>query len=142
MTIFRMHTVRPEFTGTLAIKAGRHPVLSIMKTAGALVPNDAYCCDSSTFQLIRGPKLSTAAVSSLLSRWCHSISLSDVLFRRSMSGAWFMQHRHNRMVKFRVAPLVSDVNTVGKSTYLRQVGLLTIMGMCGCFVPAEYASFR
>ena len=31
---------------------------------------------------------------------------------------------------------------VGKSTYLRQVGLLTIMGMCGCFVPAEYASFR
>ena len=62
MTIFRMYTVRPEFTGTLAIKAGRHPILSIIKTAGALVPNDAYCCDSSTFQLIRGPKLSAALV--------------------------------------------------------------------------------
>lgn len=50
--------VRPEFTGTLAIKAGRHPILSVIKTAGALVPNDTYCSDSSKFQLIRGPKLS------------------------------------------------------------------------------------
>ena len=31
---------------------------------------------------------------------------------------------------------------VGKSTYLRQIGLLTVMAMCGSFVPAEYASFR
>lgn len=30
----------------------------------------------------------------------------------------------------------------GKSTYLRQVGLLTVMAMAGSFVPAEYASFR
>lgn len=53
-----------------------------------------------------------------------------------------MQHRYNGMAAFRLTPLVLDLNTVGKSTYLRQVGLLTIMGMCGCFVPAEYASFR
>jgi DNA mismatch repair protein MSH4 len=25
---------------------------------------------------------------------------------------------------------------------LRQIGLLTVMAQCGCFVPAEYASFR
>ncbi|KAG5634920.1 hypothetical protein H0H81_000323 [Sphagnurus paluster] len=47
---------RPEFTGTLAIKAGRHPVLETIQTAGTLVPNDVYCDDSSSFQIIQGPK--------------------------------------------------------------------------------------
>ncbi|KAI0063070.1 hypothetical protein BV25DRAFT_1854649 [Artomyces pyxidatus] len=80
--------VRPEFTGTLAIKAGRHPILETVKSAGILVPNDVYCSESSCFQIIQGPNMS------------------------------------------------------GKSTYLKQVGLLAVMAMCGCFVPAEYASFR
>ncbi|KII94447.1 hypothetical protein PLICRDRAFT_428887 [Plicaturopsis crispa FD-325 SS-3] len=84
-----MHNyVRPEFTGTLAIKSGRHPVLECVQSAGTMVPNDVYCCDSSSFQIIQGPNMS------------------------------------------------------GKSTYLRQIGLLVNMAMCGCFVPAEYASFR
>ena len=30
----------------------------------------------------------------------------------------------------------------GKSTYLRQIALLTVMAMIGSFVPAEYASFQ
>ncbi|KAG1839646.1 muts domain V-domain-containing protein [Suillus subalutaceus] len=30
----------------------------------------------------------------------------------------------------------------GPNTYLRQTGLLIVMAMVGCFVPAEYASFR
>ncbi|KAH8823418.1 muts domain V-domain-containing protein [Flagelloscypha sp. PMI_526] len=81
--------VRPEFTGTLAIKSGRHPILeTIQKAAGTLVPNDVYCDEPSAFQIVQGPNMS------------------------------------------------------GKSTYLRQTGLLTIMAMCGSFVPAEYASFR
>ncbi|PPQ78808.1 hypothetical protein CVT25_010677 [Psilocybe cyanescens] len=80
--------VRPEFTGTLAIKSGRHPILETLQSAGTLVPNDVYCDNSSSFQIIQGPNMS------------------------------------------------------GKSTYLRQVGMLTVMALCGCFVPAEYASFR
>ncbi|KAI0935607.1 hypothetical protein AcV5_003986 [Taiwanofungus camphoratus] len=79
---------RPEFTGTLAIKAGRHPILENVQSAGTLVPNDVYCCEASSFQIVQGPNMS------------------------------------------------------GKSTYLRQIGLLTVMAMCGCFVPAEYGSFR
>ncbi|ESK84664.1 hypothetical protein Moror_13284 [Moniliophthora roreri MCA 2997] len=80
--------IRPEFTGTLAIKSGRHPILEIVKAPGTLVPNDVYGDDSSLFQIIQGPNMS------------------------------------------------------GKSTYLRQVALLTVMAMCGSFVPVEYASFR
>ena len=79
MTIFWMQTVRPEFTGTLAIKSGRHPILSIIKTAGALVPNDTYCCDSSSFQLVRGPKLSIAFASLPLLHLRPLTLLSDVL---------------------------------------------------------------
>ncbi|KAI0668609.1 muts domain V-domain-containing protein [Trametes maxima] len=80
--------LRPEFTGTLAIKSGRHPVLETVQSAGAMVPNDVYCCEASSFQVVQGPNMS------------------------------------------------------GKSTYLKQIALLTVMAMCGCFVPAEYGSFR
>ncbi|KAI0735804.1 muts domain V-domain-containing protein [Earliella scabrosa] len=79
---------RPEFTGTLAIKAGRHPVLETVQSAGATVPNDVFCSEASSFQIVQGPNMS------------------------------------------------------GKSTYLRQIALLTTMALCGCFVPAEYGSFR
>ncbi|QRV98859.1 DNA mismatch repair protein MutS [Ceratobasidium sp. AG-Ba] len=79
---------RPEFTGTLAIKAGRHPVLETVQAAGNFVPNDTYACDASSFQIVEGPNMS------------------------------------------------------GKSTYLRQIGVLVVLAMCGCFVPADYASFR
>ncbi|KAI0809119.1 muts domain V-domain-containing protein [Irpex lacteus] len=80
--------VRPEFTGTLAIKSGRHPILEGVHAAGTLVPNDVYCSEASSFQIVQGPNMS------------------------------------------------------GKSTYLRQIGLLAVMAMSGSFVPAEYASFR
>ncbi|KIM21051.1 hypothetical protein M408DRAFT_81053 [Serendipita vermifera MAFF 305830] len=87
--------VRPEFTGTLAIKSGRHPLLETVQAAGTLVPNDVYASESSSFQIIQGP----------------------------------------------VYAPNSDART-GKSTYIRQIALLSIMSMCGCFVPAEYASFK
>ncbi|KAH9982044.1 muts domain V-domain-containing protein [Lactifluus volemus] len=75
--------LRPEFTGTLAIKSGYHPILEDVKSVGMLVPNDVYCSDCTAFQVLQGP-----------------------------------------------------------NTYLRQIGLLTVVAQCGCFVPAEYASFR
>jgi DNA mismatch repair protein MSH4 len=139
--ISRTHAVRPEFTGTLAIKAGRHPVLGIIKTAGALVPNDTYCCDSSSFQLIRGPKLSTALLSLLPLPWCPLSTLSDVAIFVAACQVGLCDIITATRRSY-LSPWCITFTRTGKSTYLRQVGLLTIMGMCGCFVPAEYASFR
>lgn len=38
--------------------------------------------------------------------------------------------------------LITGPNMSGKTTYLKQVALLTIMACVGCFVPARFASFR
>jgi len=38
--------------------------------------------------------------------------------------------------------VIMGPNMSGKSTYLRQVALLTILAHVGCFVPATFASFR
>ncbi|KAH6917711.1 DNA mismatch repair protein MutS [Coprinopsis sp. MPI-PUGE-AT-0042] len=75
--------LRPEFTGTLAIKSGRHPVLETVQAAGTVVANDVYCDASSLFQIIQGP-----------------------------------------------------------NTYLRQIGLLAVMAMCGCFVACRICELQ
>jgi DNA mismatch repair protein MSH4 len=47
--------VRPEFTGTLAIKSGRHPILETVRSAGSFVSNDVFANESACFQIIQGP---------------------------------------------------------------------------------------
>ncbi|RKO86224.1 muts domain V-domain-containing protein, partial [Blyttiomyces helicus] len=79
--------VRPEFTDTLAISNGRHPIREAIG-ADPFVPNDIYAAGGANVHLVTGPNMS------------------------------------------------------GKSTYLRQVALLTIMAQLGTLVPADYASVR
>ncbi|TNY24833.1 muts domain V-domain-containing protein, partial [Rhodotorula diobovata] len=51
--------VRPEWTDTLAIKAGRHPLHEQFRMSdGSFVPNDTYASDAASFQLIYGANMS------------------------------------------------------------------------------------
>ena len=54
----------------------------------------------------------------------------------------FLQHVRYIMYLSRCRFMDGIPMPSGKSTYLRQIGLLAVMAMTGCFVPAEYASFR
>jgi DNA mismatch repair protein MSH4 len=52
--------VKPEFTGTLAISKGKHPILALTPatTRGeSVVPNDAYASDDTSFVIITGPNM-------------------------------------------------------------------------------------
>ncbi len=80
---------RPKLTDdrTLRIVDGRHPVLDIVLTQGAFVPNDVTCgADDGLVMLITGP------------------------------------------------------NMAGKSTYIRQIALITLLAHVGSFVPARRAT--
>ncbi|KAF1802621.1 muts domain V-domain-containing protein [Mucor lusitanicus] len=49
--------VRPEFSNTLAIKSGRHPILECILLV-PVVPNDTFTSLSSSFQFVTGPNMS------------------------------------------------------------------------------------
>ncbi|XP_028395701.1 mutS protein homolog 4-like [Dendronephthya gigantea] len=49
--------VRPEFTDTLAIQQGRHPILDKILSEPP-VPNNTYAADGSNFVIITGPNMS------------------------------------------------------------------------------------
>ncbi|KAI8907003.1 muts-like protein 4, isoform CRA_a [Powellomyces hirtus] len=49
--------VRPEFTETLAIKAGRHPIKETVST-DLFVANDIYASEGANMQIITGPNMS------------------------------------------------------------------------------------
>ncbi|GAA6042058.1 hypothetical protein JCM8097_004086 [Rhodosporidiobolus ruineniae] len=55
----RNEYVRPEWTDTLAIKAGRHPLHEQFRMSdGSFVPNDTYASEAASFQLVFGPNMS------------------------------------------------------------------------------------
>ncbi|KAI9288655.1 muts domain V-domain-containing protein [Umbelopsis sp. AD052] len=49
--------VRPEFSDTLAIKAGRHPIRERV-SCSQFVPNDIFASDTINFQIVTGPNMS------------------------------------------------------------------------------------
>lgn len=57
MLYTHIYVVRPEFSNTLAIKSGRHPILECILLV-PVVPNDTFTSLSSSFQFVTGPNMS------------------------------------------------------------------------------------
>ncbi len=116
---------RPELTDgpILDIREGRHPVLDKLMPSGTFVPNDVRLgratlnAEAEKGRRGEGKKTQEATV---------LISPSPPLPLSPSSSAGRVQ-------------LITGPNMAGKSTYIRQAALLTIMSQMGSFIPASEA---
>jgi DNA mismatch repair protein MutS len=108
--------VRPNVVAepVLDIEAGRHPVLDITEPEGTFVPNDVQCTATHLNDEAR-----------LTNDECTDAEHSSFDIRHSSFGSLL---------------LITGPNMAGKSTYIRQAALLTLMAQMGSFVPARRAT--
>lgn len=116
--------VRPEFTDTLAIKQGRHPILE--RIAGQQpVSNNSYISEGSNFVIITGPNMSGK------STYLKQVAMCQIMAQ--------IGQQPNLPVSCDLENQSCKVLWIDLTWFLSKAPCVIIPGS---FVPAEYASFR
>ena len=108
---------------------------ALQQTAAAVAQLDVLCSLAETAQRFRHvrPRLEE-------SRALHISNGRHPVLEQTMTGETFVPNDTAMDPQDSLLHLITGPNMAGKSTYIRQVALITLMAQIGAFVPAEQAT--